>query len=330
MVSPLEKFDQENEARWEVLNDVPEWEKERVLNWIEGATHERGHDRYGNPTSKYHSSLMLTIQRKERIIFADLGVDISNWYSLKTSLEELLSNNVERLILVLETLVKYVRDNADSSNQVSFFQSKIGKDRALYFLDNILKNGSKWRVVHTSKARAGLEERASEELTDVAKKLVNNDLTEAWNYAFGRETDPKLAIEKAQNAIEYFATKKGLTKASSSVYGVLLGDVKANPKKYESAAVQQFADQDNTLHTENPDGTLNDMMADWFWQTMNLIQKTNVIRHKTSDNDGYVIPIEAARQAVLMATLICEFIENEYFKKGNHRPLKKEDSSKTN
>lgn len=322
MVSPLEKYDKDNESRWEVLKDVPEWEIDRVMSWVNGVTHERTYDRYSNAVATYDGTLLTMMQRKERLIFNDLGVDISSWPNLSASLRNLLETNVEWFIIVLETLVKRVRDNADSNGQVSFSKSKIDSEEALNMLDNVLGNGSKWRIVHERGAKAGLEERASEEITDIAKSLANSDLIDAWNYAFGREPDSKLAIEKAQNAIEYFASKYGLTKATSSVYGVVLSDIKAHPDKYESAAVQQFAEQDNALKEENPDGTLNDMMSGWFWHTLNLIQKINVIRHKTGDNDGYVIPIEAARQAVLMATLICEFIKKGYFKKGDYRPVK--------
>lgn len=320
MTSPLEKYNKENESRWEVLSDIPAWEEDRVLNWIKGVTFKEARDEWSNVISKYNPNVLAVIQRKERIIFSDLGILTVTWSMLHGSLLEVLQSNPERLILVLETLVKYVRDNANGQGEVDFFSKRERKSDVLGFLEDILGNGSKWRVVTTPKAKAGLEERTSEELTDVAKSLANNDLTDAWNYAFGRETDAKLAIEKAQNAIEYFATKTGLTKVKTSVYGNLLADIKAHPDKYESAAVVQFAEQDNAHNGTHPDGTLNDMMATWFWNTMNLIQKTNVIRHKNSDNDGYVIPIAVARQAVLMATLLCEFIEKEYFKKGDHRP----------
>lgn len=323
MVSPLEKYDKDNESRWEVLKDLPEWEIDRVMLWVEAVTHVRTYNRFNNAVASYDDTLLPKIQRTERIIFEDLGVDISSWWGLSSSLRKLIETNIEWFILVLETLVKYVRDNSDSSGQVSFSESTISSERALELLDHSLGNGSKWRVVHKEGAKAGLEERASEEMTNIAKNLSNSDLTDAWNYAYGMETDSKLAIEKAQNAIEYYASKYGLTKATSSVYGVMLSDIKVHPDKYESAAVQQFAEQDNALKEEDLlDGTLNNMMSNWFWHTLNLIQKTNVVRHKNGDNDGYVIPIEAARQAVLMATLICEFIEKGYFKKGNHRPVK--------
>ncbi|MGV9002059.1 MAG: hypothetical protein ACOH18_03865 [Candidatus Saccharimonadaceae bacterium] len=315
MVSPLEKYDQENESRWEVLLDIPKWEQTDIFWWIKGVVHEAGRDQWGNTTREYNADLFQGIQKKERIIFDELGISTWSWSALEESLRMQLDRNPERFLLVLETLVKYVRDGADSSGRVDFYDQRVSSEKVLRYLDKSLGNGSKWRVINTVSAKAGLEERASQQLTDVAKLLNNNDLTDAWNYAFGRESDAKLAIEKAQNAIEYYATKSGLSKATSSVYGVLLGDIKAHPEKYMSVASQQYAEQDDAVKGMNLDGGLNNMMSNWFWQGLNLIQKTNVMRHKTSDNDGYVIPIEAARQAVLIATLICEMIEKQYFKK---------------
>ena len=285
------------------------------MAWMEGVLHYSKFNEWGHKVTAFNSTVLPAIQRKERMIFSELEVDTTNWSVFEASLKRLLQSNPERFVLVLETLVKYVRDSADSSGYVLYRDGQRYSKDLLGMLDTFLANGSKWRVVTQKGARAGLAERASEELTEVAKKLSNTDLTDAWNYAYGASTDAKLAIEKAQNAVEYFATKAGLTKSKSSVYGTLLGDIKSHPDKYTSAAFEQFKEQDESHKGQQADGTLNDMMANWFWHTMNLIQKTNVVRHKNSENHEYTIPIEAARQAVLMATLLCEMIEKEYFKK---------------
>lgn len=315
MTSPLERYDNENEARWEVLQDVPQWEIERIMAWVEGVVHRPQLNEWQRTVSKFNPYLFPAIQRKERIMFSELGVDITSWNRIRAALNQLIQSNPERFILILETLVKYVRDSADSDGKIPFNDIKMRSDELLDLLDSFLANGSRWMVVTEKRVRAGLAERANSELTEVAKKLANTDLTDAWNYAYGTEPDAKLAIEKAQNAIEYFATKAGLTKSKTSVYGTLLADIKNNTSKYKSSAFDQFKEQDESHKGEQPDGTLNDMMANWFWHAMNLIQKTNIVRHKNSENHGYVIPVGAARQAVLMATLLCEMIEKEYFKK---------------
>jgi len=321
MVSPLSKLQKENESRWDVLVDVPEWEEGRVFAWIKAVTHHGVMGSYGTKSSQYNEQVLQSIQRKKRFMFSEIGLAIDDWYGFEAGLEKLVKSNPERFILVLELLATYVRDNPDQYGNVDFDKSEIKSNLALVYLDNALSNGSKWRVVFEKNAEAGLEERAGEEITRIAQSLANKDLTDAWSYAFGTAPNAKLAIEKAQNAIEYFATKEGLTTTKSGIYGALLGDIKAHPDKYESSAVEQYAEIDNSFKPgDQKDGKLNDMMSHWVWHAMELIQKVNVIRHMHFEKEGYEIPVEAARQAVLMATIVCEFFANGYFKKGDHRP----------
>ena len=182
-------------------------------------------------------------------------------------------------------------------------------------IEGLLENGSKWTVLRTQNSESGLIERINPEMIEIAQKINNDFLTKAWNQAFQLRADPEGAVESAQRAIESIASDRGLTKATSRVYGTLLGDIKANPRRYFSKAKAAY-DLHNTL-TEQPKDELdiNKQFANWFWNGMDLIQKTNPARHVSSAVKEFSLSAEAAQQAVIIATMISWFIESGSFAK---------------
>lgn len=180
-------------------------------------------------------------------------------------------------------------------------------------IDDLLSNGSKWKVLRSRNSDSGLIERVNPEITKIAQNLDNDFLTKAWNQAFQRQPDPENAVVLAQKAIEDIASNLGLTKAASKVYGTLLGDIKANPHLYFSRARDAY-DLQNII-TKQPKDKLNvnEQFANWFWSGMDLIQKTNPGRHPSKEVGEFSLSAEAAQQAVIIATMICWFIESGSF-----------------
>jgi hypothetical protein len=169
-----------------------------------------------------------------------------------------------------------------------------------------------------SGANVGLIERVNPQYKDTAEALGNIHLDNAWYDAFGSDTEPDRAIENAQKAIELAASKSKLTKAKTKVYGTLLGYIRINLNNtYFSVAKPEF-DKSLAL-TNKTDGTsilsaelIDKQYAEWLWNSMDLIQKSNPVRHKSNEADDFTVSVDTARQAVLIATLICELITKKY------------------
>ena len=219
------------------------------------------------------------------------------------------------MLPLLDIVVKYIRDYAPNRLWV-----KDGYDRRylhdydmLNNIDDLLSNGSKWKVLRSRNSDSGLIERVNPEITKIAQNLDNDFLIKAWNQAFQRQPDPENAVVSAQKAIENIASNLGLTKATSKVYGTLLGDIKANPHLYFSRARDAY-DLQNII-TKQPKDKLNvnEQFANWFWSGMDLIQKTNPGRHPSKEVGEFSLSAEAAQQAVIIATMICWFIESGSF-----------------
>ncbi len=317
MSSPFERYNKANHQRWEVLDDFPEWEKANILDWIHALLYPS--DQYGRRA--YNPKILHYIQSKERIMLArDIGVPIDDWVSLHTTLVGLINSDEadrrEKAVLFIELLVKYVRDSSDrhrfGTSVVSEYTSDI-----LSVLERRLQNGSNWRVVTKKGSEAGLIERVNPELLEIAKNSLNDDLHKAWNYAFGAAPKPELAIVHAQSAIEYVASKAGLTNATSKVYGTIIGDItKHKGMIYHSVAKPEF---DKILELSKRSGSeIDNLFAEWFVAGMDLIQKSNPVRHKSKGIDDFKVSSGASRQAVIIATAIYEIIDKRYiFKKSS-------------
>ena len=239
-------------------------------------------------------------------------VDYDNRDSFLRSLEEDSSSGYEKVALpLLDIVVKYVRDYAPNSLKVKgtyFFYKDLLDD-----IDSLLSNGSRWKVLRTKNSDFGLIERVNPEITKIAQKIDNDFLTKAWNQAFQRQPDPENAVVSAQKAIEDIASNRGLTKTTSKVYGTLLGDIKANPHLYFSKAKDAY-DLQNIITKQSKDKlNINEQFANWFWSGMDLIQKTNPARHQSEATKDFSLSAEAAQQAVVIATMICWFIESGSF-----------------
>lgn len=306
MASPLQEFQNKNRERWKVMHDVPPWSVDSIVRYITLIFFSVEND-----------NVIQTIQRRMRIMLPEYcPVDYDDRYNFLRSLKDDSSNGSEKIVLpLLDIVVKYIRDYAPNRLWV-----KDGYDRRylhdydmLNNIDDLLSNGSKWKVLRSRNSDSGLIERVNPEITKIAQNLDNDFLIKAWNQAFQRQPDPENAVVSAQKAIENIASNLGLTKATSKVYGTLLGDIKANPHLYFSRARDAY-DLQNII-TKQPKDKLNvnEQFANWFWSGMDLIQKTNPGRHPSKEVGEFSLSAEAAQQAVIIATVICWFIESGSF-----------------
>ena len=306
MASPLQEFQNKSRERWKVMHDVPPWSVDSIVRYITLIFFSVEND-----------NVIQTIQRRMRIMLPEYcPVDYDDRYNFLRSLKDDSSNGSEKIVLpLLDIVVKYIRDYAPNRLWV-----KDGYDRrylhdydVLNNIDDLLSNGSKWKVLRSRNSDSGLIERVNPEITKIAQNLDNDFLTKAWNQAFQRQPDPENAVVLAQKAIEDIASNLGLTKATSKVYGTLLGDIKANPHLYFSRARDAY-DLQNII-TKQPKDKLNvnEQFANWFWSGMDLIQKTNPGRHPSKEVGEFSLSAEAAQQAVIIATMICWFIESGSF-----------------
>jgi hypothetical protein len=329
MASPLEKFNKGNPGRFKVLADIPKWERESLFRWLYLLMVTKTSDMFGTEHTSFNYGILRSIETKHRILISDLfGNEPNGWINLRAMLEDFADEDPEKFILFLELVVIYVRDQASKS--LTWGSTTISDEKALERLDSILNNGSKWRVVKKYQAKAGLIEVVNEKLIKKAEEIDNDDLTEAWEEAFKPTPNPELAIQKAQSAVEHVASEYKLTSASTKVFGTLLGDIRANASKsYISIAKPEY-DLSNELSGEkSTEADINDLYTQWFWTGMNLIQKSNPKRHKSEKTNEFKVSPDAAKQAVLIATIICELIKEGYIAKINKKNPKTQSSDKS-
>lgn len=313
MTSPLEKFKQEHTERWTVLQDIPPWEYESVILWLQLVFSNGG-------GTDFRGVIVQTINREFRLrLRSDLDIDATNWKSMRQSLVQLInSDQIDKFILFLDCVVHYVRDYGDHSGvfrEVEFNYAYKNIDSVLQELENVLENGSKWTVVFETNSDDGLIERVDGQLTKLAKDLNNDHLTKAWNQAFAVRPDPAKAIEDAQKAVEHEASNNGLTTVKTGVFGNLLGDIRAHPDKYISAAKDAYNLSNQISNDPNSPVDFNIQFSNWFSATMDLMQKSNPGHHASIETKNFKLGQGAAKQEVLIATLLCELISKGYFKK---------------
>ena len=287
------------------MQDIPPWSVDGIIRQLEGIFFEVKNDNVIN-----------TIQCEMRMMLAVYcPVNYKYKEDFRRDLKEDSNNGSGEVILtLLDVAVKYIRDYAPRELD-THHDGMLNCEAILDAIEGLLENGSKWTVLRTKHSESGLIERVNPEITEIAQKIDNDFLTKAWNQAFQLRADPEGAVGSAQKAIESIASDHGLTKATSRVYGTLLGDIKANPYRYFSKAREAY-DLHNTL-TEQPKDKLdiNEQFANWFWNGMDLIQKTNPTRHASNAVKDFKLSAEAAQQAVIIATMISWFIESGSFAK---------------
>ncbi len=292
------------------MHDVPPWSVDSIIRYITLIFFSVEND-----------NVIQTIQRRMRIMLPEYyPVDYADRYNFLRSLKDDSSNGSEKIVLpLLDIVVKYIRDYAPNGLWVKdgYNRRYLHNYDMLNNIDSLLSNGSKWRVLRGQNSESGLIERVNPEITKIAQNLDNDFLIKAWNQAFQRQPDPENAVVSAQKAIENIASERGLTKATSKVYGTLLGDIKTNPHRYFSKAKEAYSLQNIITKQSKDDLNVNEQFASWFWNGMDLIQKTNPARHQSEATKDFSLSAEAAQQAVVIATMICWLIESGSFSKEN-------------
>lgn len=284
-----------------LFDGVPEWVRDACFSWVE--------DVYWDSID-FRVDILNNLEVRHRLSFAkDLSISKVDGRLFDASIKgQLNSSNPRKLLVFLDLTIDYIKNFP--LDIVPFENSFKPKEDVLKLLDEILENGSKWRVSEDD--GIGLVERVDENLTEVAKVINNNHLTKAWNEAFGLNPNPEHAVEYAQKAVESVASASGLTKTHTSVFGNVIGDIKAHPDKYSSAASGAFSLNDALSKASLG---LNDSFALWVASGMDFIQKSNPGRHQSSATDSFKLSPEAAQQAVLIATLLCHLFSKGGFKK---------------
>lgn len=310
MASPLQKYENSNRERWKVVHDIPPWILDSITIYIESIFFDVKND-----------NVVQTIQRGMRMMLPDYcRIDYTNRRSFSQALEQDGDNGCKEMVLpLLDLAVKYIRDYAPRQLHI-----KKGYDTHNFFyhdlldgIDSLLRNGSKWRVLRDRNSESGLIERVNPEITKIAQNIDNDFLTKAWNQAFQRQPDPENAVMSAQKAIESIASDRGLTSATSKVYGALLGDIKANPTLYFSKARDAYDLQNVITKQSKDESDINGQFAEWFANGMDLIQKTNPARHSSGITKDFKLSAEAAQQVVVIATMLVWFIESGSFQRMN-------------
>ena len=282
---------------------MPDWIVEDVVDVVISTVYKT------NGTLR--DSVVASIQRKYRVIIEDIFPGATDGATdFKYSLRDGLRNGDFDAFLMLELIVMYIRDIAPS--QVPYGSGEVEDKKLLNYLDKLLENGSKWKINMERNADSGLAERVDAELVALAQEVDVPNLTRAWNYAFQLTPEPEKAVEEAIKAIELCASESGLTNLTTGVYGGIIGDIRTNPSLYMSAATEAFQKHDELNKKQND---INTVFAQWFASGMDLIQKTNPAHHNSKLVKDFVLSFEAARQAVIIASMLCWLIKKGYFTK---------------
>lgn len=314
MTSPLETFEKDNSKRWDILTDIPKWEFESIFLWVLNMVTVDTIGTYNRHVRKLNGGRISTIQRVYRVLFdEDFEISTESLDTFRRSFRALMEDDPFKAMMVIELFIKYLK--LEGSSSVEFGGRYMQASAILALLEQSLSNGSKWSVQSGASTKNGLLERVSDELTEMAKSVNNDDLREAWDAAFGAYPDPDIAIEKSQAAIEYLASHKGLTKGNQK-YGTLIAELRKQLSEgYGSVATEEFKLSNVLAGEKSNEPNYNDLYIEWFWKGLNLIQKSNPSRHKSLETKDFRVSIDASRQAVMIATLLAQLIQSEYIRK---------------
>lgn len=214
---------------------------------------------------------------------------------------------VGSLISTYRHVLQYAQDDEKCLDIVeAILATNNNTDQIVYQLNAILtSSGSKWIAVkNSSGVGATLEERVSESAQNaLAIAIKESDTTTqqflrtAWNNAFGRTPNPSNAYSNSIKAIEAAAWPVITPKDNKATLGTMLGELRSNISKWETATTDKVADQGITA--------VKDIMQ--------LIWDGQTDRHGTAQP---VAPSQdAAEQAVLYAVVICNFFNRKLIAK---------------
>lgn len=305
MSSPFEQYESDNPKHWDCLYDIPPWEWEGIIGWIREIFVVNA-DGYGHRETDCTREIVARIQRRYRIMFDDIGVDYGDWFAFSAALRSKRDRRDELdVIMVIELIVKYIRDDYEF---VKMYHMRNGhglssSEMLLSYLNNMLSNGSKWRVVFKSEQIAGLVECVDENIVNVATEMNNDDLNKAWSHAFGvGSSDPDLAVKSSVRALESILSEAGV---QGGTLGREIKWLRDNSEKVQNIADTQFAARENEYFDSNT-------IYKWLRAGLDIVQKTDTERHGTKASCPKVTR-KSAQQAVIIATMLCELIKEGYF-----------------
>lgn len=329
MSSPLESFNIKHSLRWNILVDIPEWEESSILGWLYGIFVTKDVDFLGSPVNSFNSYIISSIEKRHRLLLPrKVAINTSNWPDMRNSLVKMRTLDSSKFIFFLELVVIYVRDNAQGS--VQYGNMKYTPETILNILEKLLENGSKWTIVKKSNSNSGFIERVNSNLTALAESLEINELDDSWAEAFKSTPNPERAIEKAQSAIEFMASKYKMTVATTSVYGKFIGELSdLKSSVFVSVSKPEFDLSNILAGKKSNEVDVNDQYTEWVKVGLNLIQKSNPTRHKSTATTDFKVSPEAGKQAVLIATILCQIIKDGYIKRLVTKKVKKPKNNKT-
>jgi hypothetical protein len=265
-----------------LLEGIPEWMRPSIERFI--AQRITGHDVavLGNP----QNANMHTVNAIERY--------------LQVQLEQ------SSLVSTYRYVMQYISDDEQCLDVVEAILATDGQVKYLLsFLNNILtSSGSKWMAVLQGTGQATLEERVSESAQNsLAMAMKESDATTqqflktAWSNAFGRAPNPSNAYSSSVKAIEAVAWPVITPNDNKATLGTMLGELRSNISKWETATNDKSADQGITAVKD----------------VMQLIWDGQTDRHGTAQPTAP--SQDAAEQAVLYAVVICNFFNRKLIAK---------------
>jgi hypothetical protein len=223
------------------IEGVPRWAQPSLLKWLAPILNavESQDAREPLTTLQLHSTEFLLLAERRLHLQLDWN------HGGRATLESLgkFMDTPDTFLHVLELAIEHV-DLGYSFQQ---------QDMALADLDRILtESGMMWRVdvqdIPTGDTWHGhpgfqrvrtLQRRTTPEATDAVQALSRNSpnlaqhMTNAWNYAFGRNPDPRSAYREAILAVEAAAIPIIVPNNAKATLGSVIGEMRAAPQKWQ-------------------------------------------------------------------------------------------------
>ncbi|GEM_PF-1173931 len=273
-----------------LLEGAPPWLIKSIKAWVDELTESRTRDR----------------RTGDRVI----GVTTSAIHAVERYLQISLPEDPEDKFELKKQLLDYCNDEIHCLDVAVAFMA-IGDPHMAYTFDEsfvslnlILKeSGSKWIAVPGGQHTATFEERVNETAQEAyaatvseATNLSGDFLKRAWSAGFGRNPNPSEAYNNAIKAMEAAAWPIVTPQNNSATLGHIIGELKANPGKWQSA----LREAEVNLGV----GVIR--------QSMQVVWEGHSDRHGTGTPQD--ISQEAAEQSIFTAVTVCVHFNRGYIK----------------